>query len=281
MRKKGILVVLITVSIGALGYYFFNSKIRHQTDLPSEDTEFVEAEAEMNPLPATVPGNWKIKKIWDIHRVRPDKTEKDLEFVIHNKEKISQWFEVEFENQGQKYLLFVTKVQSLSENGEIQDSHGQSVLAGAGLYRKKGSDLELVLVNEKLGEYGAEGDVAEIKNPLILQVGAQRKAIVIEGSFCNQGECSSMGSIVEISSDRLEEIGSVNIGGDNSGQCDDESDLKCYKYAAKIESIPDGSKEYYDLVVKKTGSEINDSGAVSPAHDSLISYQEKKYEETR
>ncbi len=75
------------------------------------------------------------------------------------------------------------------------------------------------------------------------------------------------------------DAGFITTASDNSGNCGDVGNVaaqKCWGYEGKI-SVVAGTKEYPDLLIKRTGTELDDKGNVIPVKNITYFFDGNQY----
>ncbi|MEI6708793.1 MAG: lysozyme inhibitor LprI family protein [Methylococcales bacterium] len=194
----------------------------------------------------------------------------------------SFWFEQSFKEGTDDIHVIFFKTQSIDEEGEPYQSHAQGVDVGAITYKQIANQWQIISKQTKFGEAGSWGDVPETTTE-IMQLSPNVLVLMVDSSYSGQGYVDEGEMLFAFSKNTWRDIGYVQTGGDNSGDCDDESaGLEglgaCWSYKGKISTVAGKNPDYPDLLVTRTGTESStERGEVITAKNVSYVFNGEKY----
>jgi uncharacterized protein YecT (DUF1311 family) len=194
----------------------------------------------------------------------------------------SFWFEQSFTQGTDNFHVIFFKTQAIDEDGDPYQSHAQGVDVGAITYKQVGDEWQIIGKQPKFGEAGSWGDVPETTAE-ILPLSASVLAFMVDSSYSGQGYVDEGKMLFTFSKNIWHDIGYLQTGGDNSGDCDDESKSleglgACWSYEGKISVITGKNTDYPNLLVTRTGTESGaNRNAVVPAKNVTYIFNGEKY----
>jgi uncharacterized protein YecT (DUF1311 family) len=194
----------------------------------------------------------------------------------------SFWFEQSFQEGADKLHVIFFKTQSVDEFGEPYQSHAQGVDVGAITYKLIADQWQVISKQTKFGEAGSWGDVPET-TAQTLQLSPGVLVFMVDSSYSGQGYVDESKMLFAYSKNAWHDIGYIQTGGDNSGDCDDESTGleglgACWSYKGKISVLAGKNVEYPNLLVTRTGTVSGEHrGEIIPAKNVTYIFNGEKY----
>ena len=210
---------------------------------------------------------------------------KDLVDVASTNEKIktasdklsSVWFKQDFQYGADKIRVVFIKSQSIDESGKFdKDCHACGVDIAAVTYKQINNDWQFVAKQENIKIDGKWGDAPKIKQANIIRLTPNKVLFLITDSGLHQGYEDTSESLYLFSQNKWVDLGYIPSGGDYCFYVDEGHATKCYKFVGKISVIP-SEKEYPDLLVTKTGTELDEKQNIIKANNSVYIFKNGKY----
>jgi hypothetical protein len=193
----------------------------------------------------------------------------------------SFWFEQSFQNGNDNIRVIFIKSQSLNEDGNIDSCHGCGAEIAAVTYKQINTEWKVVSKQEKISDIGAWGDAPKIKQAKIIQLTSDSLAFLITDSFSQMGLTSTGERLYVFSKNNWRDVGFIEIDSDNSGNCEFGANTpKCWSYEGKI-SVVGGNKEYPDLLITRTGTQLADKGDVIPVKNASYFFDGNQYKQVK
>jgi TPR repeat protein len=191
----------------------------------------------------------------------------------------SVWFKQDFQYRADKIRVVFIKSQSIDESGKFdKDCHPCGVDIAAVTYKQINNDWQLISKQKNIKIDGKFGDTPKIKQANIIRLTPNKVLFLITDSGLHQGYEDTSESLYLFSQNKWVDLGYIPSGGDYCFYVDKGHATKCYKFAGKISVIP-SEKEYPDLLVTKTGTELDEKQNIIKAKNSLYIFKNGKYTE--
>ena len=212
---------------------------------------------------------------------------KDIVDVASTNEKIktasdklsSVWFKQDFQYGADKIRVVFIKSQSIDESGKFdKDCHACGVNIAAVTYKQINNDWQLISKQKNIKIDGKFGDAPKIKQANIIRLTPNKVLFLITDSGLHQGYEDTSESLYLFSQNKWVDLGYIPSGGDYCFYVDEGHATKCYKFVGKISVIP-SEKEYPDLLVTKTGTELDEKQNIIKAKNSVYIFKDGKYTE--
>lgn len=184
------------------------------------------------------------------------------------------------------HVVFVGK-QEIDAKGElVNNAHASGVPLDAITYRLSGGQWSPVLKQSQVLEAGSWGELQEAKPAEVVLLG-NATALLISQIGSGQGYTYVGKSVVALEQTGWKYLGTVNVGADNSGACEEDpkkinadSLPACWNYTGTINagSMAPG-KAYPDLLVNRTGTMADEARKVVPATAVAVKFNGPLYEE--
>ncbi len=213
-------------------------------------------------------------------------THKDIVDVASTNEKVktaidklsSVWFRQDFQYGADKMQVVFIKSQRLEENGDIVGCHACGVDIAAVTYKQINNDWQFVAKQESIKIDGKWGDAPKIKQANIIRLTPNKVLFLITDSDLHQGYEDTSESLYLLSQNKWVDVGYIPTGEDYCFYLDEGHTTKCYKFKGKISVIP-STKDYPDLLVTKTGTQLDEKRNVIKAKNSVYVFKDGKYTE--
>lgn len=202
-------------------------------------------------------------------------TSSDKKVKTAHNELTSFWLAQTFQNGNDDVHVVFTKTQPLNDDGTISECHAcGGAMIGAVTYKKIHDKWQVASKQQKIAEEGDWGDAPAMKKAEILQLSPNNTVFLIDAKYGGMGGFSEWKDLLLFSKNNWGRIGQIYVS--DSLDCDGER--KCFSYKGKISLIADG-KEYPDILVIKTGTEIDEKENIIPAKNAIYIFNGKEYEE--
>jgi hypothetical protein len=180
----------------------------------------------------------------------------------------SVWFKQDFQYGADKIRVVFIKSQLLMENGDIDACHSCTAEITAITYKLINNAWQFVAIQKNIKVLGEYGDVPDIKKADIITLSPEKLLFMLGGST------ALLQNLYVFSQNKWDDLGYIPINGDDSDYCGEK--IKCYKFAGEISVIP-SEKEYPDLLVTKTGTELDEKQNIIKAKNSVYIFKNGKY----
>jgi uncharacterized protein YecT (DUF1311 family) len=263
----GVLSSVLLISLGVASFFYYQHTIQ------AEKTSTAIA-----PVPNVVQTPNHATAMQDLFGV----TDPSGEVKTGDEALSSFWFEQSFKQGEDNLHVIFFKTQSIDEEGEPYQSHAQGVDVGAITYQQIAGQWQIIAKQTKFGEAGSWGDVPET-TARMMQLSPNVLVLMVDSSYSGQGYVDEGEMLFAFSKNTWHDIGYVQTGGDNSGDCDDESTGleglgACWRYQGKISILAGKNIEYPDLLVTRTGTESGENrDSVIPAKNISYVFNGEKY----
>lgn len=189
----------------------------------------------------------------------------------------SVWFKQDFQYGADKIRVVFIKSQSIDESGKFdKDCHACGVNIAAVTYKQINNDWQLISKQKNIKIDGKFGDAPKIKQANIIRLTPNKVLFLITDSGLHQGYEDTSESLYLFSQNKWVDLGYIPSGGDYCFYVDEGHATKCYKFVGKISVIP-SEKEYPDLLVTKTGTELDEKQNIIKAKNSVYIFKNGKY----
>lgn len=184
-----------------------------------------------------------------------------------------KWFEWEFQFQGQQYQVQFLDLPQAEEASEVEADAPEIQMI---LSIKKDGTWETVQAQNTLLDLEEYGEAPPAQKPIMLEIGANRVALLFAVNDLTQGVTSSVLGVFEVTPNYLGYRGHVFVGANNKENCvvrSKSADEKCFSWTGSIQPMQKDVREgLYDIKVVRKGDYYNvDSDKIETAKD--ITYQ--------
>ena len=267
----GVLLWVLVLSIGVFSLLYVQYKNKPQTISQEKLTEY--------PKDLPLPSNENaVKELFGV-------SGKSAKVKTASNKLTSIWFDQSFKIGINKLHVKFFTTQSLDESGQPFECHACNVDVGAITYKQNSKKWEIISKQPQFGVAGSWGEVDDEVKPEIIQFSPTSLAIMLNSLDGNQGYFVEGKKVFVFARNSWHDVGFIITGENNSGTCDETSPPPvegwlgpCYTYKGTI-SVVNGSKsEYPDLLVTRTGTEINEfRGAIIPAKNVTYKFKDGEY----
>lgn len=146
--------------------------------------------------------------------------------------------------------------------------HACGPFLGGAVFEKSGNYWKPVYINKYIGVYGNWGNLGK---PNLFSIGDNKKAFEFQMSDMGQGIRWEGIAIYYFVNNEFHEILQIDTGGDNSGAT--ESSEEIYDWSSTITTKPNPNSDFYDIVVKKTGTDMNSDNSKIVQVDGIDIYR--------
>lgn len=201
----------------------------------------------------------------------------------------SFWFGQSFNNGTDNLHVVFFKTQTIDKSGNPEQSHSTGVDIGAITYKQTAGEWQILTKQPQFGVIGSWGDVPNNKqgNSMVkaeILPLSQNAIVFMFDTVDGMGGISDRGkSLFVFSRNAWQDVGWVQTGGDNSGNCNDKSPEgkglpDCWSYDGTISTVTGKNAEYPDLLITYTGTEEDENSHPMPAQDMTYSFNGEEYE---
>lgn len=171
---------------------------------------------------------------------------------------------------------------------ETEDSecHACPAVLGATVYRKAGDGWVLESKANEIGKTGSFGSAGSPEGLEERPIGPDKAVLLVPDSHTSQGITKAGVHLLLYAPPRWLYAGTVDLSGDNSGQCSDDPKERqreqldpCWKVTGKLTLVPGGNKEFYDIHVTRKGTSPEMSADAPGKADETLVFDGKKYRE--
>jgi hypothetical protein len=197
----------------------------------------------------------------------------------------SLWFSQMFTQQQQQFYVFFIKMPTVDlETQEIYNSHADTMMLSAVVYKKVDNQWVLDAKKLNIAEMGSWGELPEIKQTPILALSPQNTVFLVENHYDSQGYNQTVVTLLSYSQQQWQDLGSIIIAADNQGSCEDQTSAQttllssCWEYRGQITLVKStDSLQYPDLKINYRGTWIDQHGNLSPIKNALYRFNGQHY----
>lgn len=173
---------------------------------------------------------------------------------------------------GQRKGVLVVQRQMILD-GEVVDSHSQPATISVYIFHQQGRRWYYEKGNKQVVDVGSYGQAPEGR---FIKLGDDNYGILFHGGYANMGYITEFALIVGLSDASIKELGSFDMGEENSGTCDDQeeasetSDLpECWSYRGELSFLREAGEEDYIVQVsyQGTGNQDGQEGVVDVSRE--------------
>jgi hypothetical protein len=133
------------------------------------------------------------------------------------------------------------------------DCHACAPLLGVGMFRKSGSGWKVEASEKPDIIFGQYGNPAKAQ---LFQVGPSHSGIQLSDTDGGQGVTDSHVMLLVPWQEGISQTYSGIVSSDNSGYCGGQAPSVCYGYHSDLSFVKGANPDYYDLVIKTSGTDL-------------------------
>ncbi len=167
------------------------------------------------------------------------------------------------------------KTQAYFLAATITDAcHACGPYIGGAIFEKDNNEWKMTYTDKYVGVLGSYGQAPK---PSILEVGNNKKAFEFIISDGGQGYFGDYLTMYYFINDKYKQVLQVQVSDDDQGA--DLPQNKTYKWSSTITTKPVPNSDFYNIVIEKTGTELNQGGKLVPVNETETYYWNDSKEE--